>query len=395
MDLSLTPFGNCEKPIRLAISGAAPGELLQIKITSHDDHGHAFHAEVPFRADEQGELDTATTLPADASWYPANANGLAWVMTPEHPGTPWHVSDSTQVEYTISVRGSVSGGKGTTIRRGAALNVEEFHAELSDTTGAASVAGAPRTGHRGAFRGYRPLESRDREVPLVLLFPDASQAVAKLSLAQLAQHGYVAVDASPLARLDQQAMRAVVGALRKLPRVSKQEATLIGMGAGASHALNLAAAVDPEWIGPVICHSPWDFYPSDRPAAGDVSVVRVDAHTKYTGTALNLAGVLGPVIVSSGSLPSAWSDGHGREIRMADTLIQQCADLGIESISLEYDSVGAGVGYPFTLPTWPQSDLAISSQGVPIHLGGTAADRGKATTVSMEQTLSALTSFYG
>lgn len=87
--LSITPQDALiDVPRRIAVTGLAPGETVDIEARTVRGPGIAWRASARFVADAQGTVDLTRDAPVAGSYEGVSAMGLVWSQVPDVPGAP-------------------------------------------------------------------------------------------------------------------------------------------------------------------------------------------------------------------------------------------------------------------------------------------------------------------
>ncbi|XP_032143818.1 acyl-coenzyme A thioesterase 1-like [Sapajus apella] len=83
--LSLEPTGRCswDEPVRIAVRGLAPEQLVTLRASLREENGALFRAHARYCADARGELDLERAPALGGSFVGCEPMGLLWALKPE------------------------------------------------------------------------------------------------------------------------------------------------------------------------------------------------------------------------------------------------------------------------------------------------------------------------
>ena len=422
MFLDVPPVSGLSAPFPIRVSDVSPGAVVRIGVRATDAAGVVWSSTTEFTADGEGRVDTGSSLPGAAEWGPANTMGPLWTLRSEHatPGHGFVLEPSGAVSLDVRVR-STDAALGAGASRTIGRRAHEVDAH-------------PVPGIRSA-RLFVPDDGAPH--PGVVLLGGAEGGAPAAAAAELADGGWstVAWDWFPgeSGGVDVGELRAALRAFVDHPLVAGDRVALIGRGRGAELALLLAVA-EPDFVGPVVAHSPTDVRTNDphadpsattylgdagpavdlpapelgsafarfrsrlRPALAhkptELAGYYADARRKAGEEAVAAAripveNIRGPLLVTAGTDDAVWDSET-----MAGALAQQAAEAGIDAYAVVYPGAGHGVGWPFTPAGLPVPDT-ITAYGSPVVLGGDRTSSGAAAAGSRDAVLEFLGEFHG
>ncbi|XP_037359582.1 peroxisomal succinyl-coenzyme A thioesterase [Talpa occidentalis] len=85
--VTVEPAGRCcwDQPVRIAVSGLAPGQPVTLRASLRDEKGARFRAHARYCADARGLLDLARAPALGGSFAGLEPMGLLWALEPEKP----------------------------------------------------------------------------------------------------------------------------------------------------------------------------------------------------------------------------------------------------------------------------------------------------------------------
>lgn len=417
MELFVSPMATIEQPLGFAVTAAEPGAVLRLSLSATDSAGRVFSSTTDYRADADGCVNAASSLPMNAQWARPAAHAPVWTLRSDD-GHPYEPGDQETLQVSVRVRSSSGKGQKTSAQR-------------SFTRGAAPIT---PSGEAALTFGdipavaYRPAGPRHAEAaPGVVVLPDV-QAPTISSVAPLAAAGFTVAglnwSASLPANID--ALLRALEHFHHHPAVdSTRPLSIIGVSRGSELALDLATR-RPDLVGPLVLHSPtatrtaspstsghgqlWALDSGAPPIAAASplkekkalleGVVRSDlrgqprtyraffdaAWAAAEGTPearFELGELPGPVLMTRGTDQPVWD--------CAAAIETITAGLRCESFSTVQQGAGHGQGFPFTLPGLPAATVEHAN-GHRIALGGTQVANGEAAEATRQQVLSFLTS---
>lgn len=365
-------------PLYVRVTDVPPHAPVRIAVSTVDAYQQPWSTEQVFHADADGVVDLANTLPESAQWEPAHSLGILWSMRPDSSGLGEDDANyfelnglaPVHLNFRVRIRGE---GLGSLLMRTIARNVVEFDAPCGP-----------------AFHPTTPTSGASQH-PGVVLLSHAPAATDSASAAALAHHGFAVLFARTWPTVDE---------LRQFHAHefvdSRVPLALVAHGRACVGAFEVAEAY-PEFVGPVVAHSPcsrrfpdptraefrrsqltgkpadlWGFYADQRDAAPRIEVSRL----------------AGPLLLTSGTEDAVW-DAQG----MAGELAAASESRGVETFHVSYEGAGHACGYPFAFPGLPTS-LNVRDHGHRIRVGGSIDANGRAAEVSRQQVISFLASFY-
>lgn len=372
MELDVKSVSGINTPLYVRVLGLRPGERVRVSVSTVDAFQQPWSSEQAFRADSDGVVDLASALPESAQWEPAHSMGVLWSMRPDSRGLgdddayAFELSglDPIHLYFRIRIEGE---GLGSLLQRTIAREVREF------------------TGP-GGRQGFWTSSA-----PGVVLLIDAPPATGSASAAALAHHRMTTLYAPEGLSIDE---------LREFHTSefvdSSVPLALVTHGRSCAQAFDFAARY-PDLIGPVVAHSPsdvafplpgWTEFRRSKFTGKPADLREFYQSSRSSAQSLNLEGMVGPLLLSSGSQDAVW-DSEG----MAANLEKQALSLGIETFRVVYQNAGHMCGYPFAFPGLPTA-TSMRDHGNRILIGGSSDANGRAAEISRQQVISFLASSY-
>src|SRR5512133_4194273 len=72
--------GLVDAPLRVTVTGAKPGALVTVRLSTKDARGTKWSSSATFRADSRGTVDPARSAPVRGSYRGRDGEGLVWSM---------------------------------------------------------------------------------------------------------------------------------------------------------------------------------------------------------------------------------------------------------------------------------------------------------------------------
>jgi dienelactone hydrolase len=355
------------QPVKLRITGLAPGDTITISAHATDAKGVGWGSQALFKADGQGVVDPAATAPVSGSYQGVDGMGLLWSMNPAS-------GDPDRASFTPELSTATSGFP-------VDIAVIAHGRRLATTTLTREVRGAgvterELTQQNDQLSGelFLPATGSGRH-PAVLVFGGSEGGVStdvEVMAAQLASQGYpaLALGYFGLSGLPQQLQDipleyfATAGRLLAAqPQSDPAHVLTLGISRGSEAALSLAQNY------PDLFHGALLYAPS----------AQVNPGFPNGGTAWTLGGqplpqgtipvdrVSGPVLAVAGGADAIWSS--------ADWAHQIDAELTAAHRPDPHQVlVYPGAGHIVVrAPYLPQGTWGTAATGEQLQTGGTRA----------------------
>lgn len=109
--LSVSPADDLvDVPRRIKLSGALPGETVEIASRTVRAGGVAWHSRASFIADEKGEVDLTLAAPLAGDYQGVSAMGLVWSQVPERAGSRDVFSDDPSAALATVISATSQAG---------------------------------------------------------------------------------------------------------------------------------------------------------------------------------------------------------------------------------------------------------------------------------------------
>ncbi|MER8185249.1 acyl-CoA thioesterase/bile acid-CoA:amino acid N-acyltransferase family protein [Kitasatospora sp. NPDC094015] len=375
-----------DQPVRLRITGLAPGEEVTVAATAADYRSVSWQSRAVFRADAHGVVAPDTTAPLSGTYQGVDGAGLLWSMNPPS-GDPEQASfapslpqakPSFQVRIEVSAHGKQLAARDVT-RRLQADGVS--YREL--TTAADRVAGALFLPPPGTARH-----------PAVLLFGGSEGDIGVdqvYAAALLASRGYPALALGyfhhaglpdTLHDIPLEYFATAAGLLAAQPGADPAQLVAVGYSRGSEAAL-LLGQDRPDLVHGVIVYAPSaEVTPGMFPTGGDAWTL---GGRPVPQGPVPLDRIGGPVLALAGAEDALWPSADSAR------RIGQALDAAHDSHphqEIVYPAAGHGVGIvPYlaagTRPFLPAADAHL-------QLGGTRAGNAAARVAGWQQVLDLL-----
>jgi dienelactone hydrolase len=242
-----------DQAVQIEITGLSPGELVNVQLSSTDEHGVPWRASAAYRADPGGGVDLSTAAAISGSYHGISGMGLIWSMhslTPDPVGA-YFWSGSAPLAFTLAVSA-----------HGTLVASASFHRKFSAGAIAETMESLTADGFVGEF--LRPANTVARRPAVLVLGGSEGGLPGVLLPALLASNGYPALGVAYFAEpglpqtLSRIPLEYFAGALRWLarqPGVDPARIAVLGVSRG-SEAAQLLGVYYPNLVHAVIASVP-------------------------------------------------------------------------------------------------------------------------------------------
>ena len=337
-----------DEPVTVRITGASPGEPVELAATLEDGDGVEWSSQATFTADENGVVDATEHAPESGGYDGVARMGWLWSMTTDADAPFPRFEDLTRVNVDLRASTEADSTERTITRVLFDDGVISRDVDHDGLVGALYVPAGDGP-HPGIVHLHGSGGRRSDSTAELL----ASRGFATLAIEYFGDPDPIPgeLERVPLSYFDDAAAW-----LREQPEVADEKVGLLGASRGAELALILGARR--EWVGAVVSYAgsvPWDT-PSGEPAwldDGEV-VPHITAEEAPRFEDLDekpVADVVpaventnGPVLLLSGGDDHVW---EARRLSEAVAERLDDHDFPYAYDHLTYDGVGHLVGTPY------------------------------------------------
>jgi dienelactone hydrolase len=98
------PTALLDEPLRVHISGARPGQRVQVDASTTDERGRTWSSGAAFVAGADGTVDVASTAPVGGSYTGVHDSGLIWSLRPEGTTDYYYVPQGNTMVLHLTLR---------------------------------------------------------------------------------------------------------------------------------------------------------------------------------------------------------------------------------------------------------------------------------------------------
>ncbi|WP_232686580.1 acyl-CoA thioester hydrolase/BAAT C-terminal domain-containing protein [Halobacterium zhouii] len=339
-----------DEPITVRVTGADPGESVELAATMTDVEGVEWFSQATFTAGEDGVVDLTEHAPDSGSYDGVEPMGWLWAMESDADAPFARFGDWDTVDVTLRAEtpGAIADRTLTRV-----LFDDGIEAIPVDADGVVGTLYLPTDDgpHPSVIELHGSGGRRGDGTAKFL----ASNGYAALALTYFGDDDQVLPDELehiPLSYADD-----AIDWLRDRPEVAAGHVGVVGASRGAEFALLLAAHCD--WVGAVVSFAgsgvPWDT-PSSAPAwthNGDpVPHIEADEHPTVTdlderdlaGNVPPVENATAPILLLSGQEDNTWNASRLSDV-VVDRLDEHDFDHDYEHRT--YDDCGHLIGRPY------------------------------------------------
>jgi len=239
--------GLVDAPLRVTVTGAKPGALVTVRLSTKDARGTKWSSSATFRADSRGTVDPARSAPVRGSYRGRDGEGLVWSMQPGSQSSAAFIPRYGRTAWDVAAT---------------APGVQEATTGFTRQTGGDNVR--VRALHDGLVGDYFASTTKAPRPPVMLIGGSEGGVSTGFMASLLASHGhpslalgYFGAPGLP-ANLREIPLEYFARAARWLERqrgVDRRRLVVLGGSRGSEAALLLASDF-PQLVHSVVALSP-------------------------------------------------------------------------------------------------------------------------------------------